>query len=423
MRYEEALQYMESLKNRGIHPGLEGIKALTAALGSPEKELKIIRVAGTNGKGSVSLYLARILMSAGYKTGLYRSPAVFDEREIISVNGRPVSKADYSLLTERIASVNDNVISATRFECETAAALLYFKERKCDIVILEAGLGGRDDATNLTDSDVLSVITPIGRDHMGMLGDTLEEIASNKAGVIKKDSVCVSAVQEPEVRSVLAAKAKELGADLLFVDSKDLNAIKYRLSGTTFGYGAIKGLKTSRLGVYQPENAALAIEAARALCKAGFNISESAIRKGIGEAKDGGRFEKIGDRPLFFMDGAHNEPAALRLKDNVETYFTNRKIIYIMGMFRDKDTDAVAGIMAPLARSVVTVTLPDKGRSASALELAGTVMKYNTDVTTADSIQEAVEMARLLCPRDGVILAFGSLSFLRDIRKAAAVVK
>ncbi|MCR5279116.1 MAG: bifunctional folylpolyglutamate synthase/dihydrofolate synthase [Lachnospiraceae bacterium] len=421
MKYDEALEYLEGLNKRGIHPGLEGIRALTASLNNPESDLKIIRVVGTNGKGSVSLYLYRILMAAGYRVGLYQSPAVFDEREIIRVNGRNISKADYGRLVGRVMLTNTESIGATRFECETAMALMYFKEKECDFVILEAGLGGALDATNLTDSDVLSVITPIGLDHCGILGSTVEEITRNKAGVIKRDSFCVSASQCPEAKSVLEEVAKEQGAEISFVDPSDLTCIKYKLSGTIFNYGTLKGLKIQRLGVFQPENAAIAIEASFALSKRGLNISETAVRKGLEASVDFGRFEHIGDRPLFFIDGAHNEPAAKRLKDNVETYFTNKEIVYIMGMFKDKDTEAVARIMAPMARSVITVTLPNKVRSETAMGLAETVMRYNPMVTTADSVPEAVELARLMCPKDGVILAFGSLSFMKDVKRAAAL--
>lgn len=421
MRYEEALEYMESLNKRGIHPGLEGIRALVSGLGHPEKGLSVIQVAGTNGKGSVSLYLQRILMAAGYRTGLYQSPAVLDEREIIRINGRSISKADYARLTAVIGDVNTPDISATRFECETAMALLYFREKECDCVILEAGLGGRDDATNLTEGNILSVITPIGLDHMAMLGATEEAIAEIKAGVIKGESLCVSAEQLPEVEAVLKKRAGAVGAGMTFVRKSDIRSVKYLKSGTEFTYKALKGLRTSRLGVCQPENAALAAEAAFSLQRAGLEICEKDIRKGIAEATDFGRFEKIGDRPVFIIDGAHNEPAALRLRESIETYFTNRKIVYIMGMFKDKDSEAVARITADLADSVITVTLPNKARSMTGTELAEVLLKYNPMVTAADSISEAVELARLMCPKDGVIIAFGSLSFLKDIKKAAEI--
>ncbi len=410
---------MESLNKRGIHPGLEGIRKLTEALGDPEADLKVIQVAGTNGKGSVSMFLSRILMAAGYKVGLYQSPAVFSEREIIRVNGREMTKEAYGRLTEQIANVN-SAISATRFECETAMALLYFKEKECDLVILEAGLGGRDDATNLTRDNVLSVITSIGLDHMGILGNTVGEIAGNKAGVIKPDSFCVSAAQCKEAEAVLQSASGKVGTELSFVDKSGIKISRTGLKGTTFGYKGLKGLKTAMLGVNQPENAALAIEGIFALRKAGFNISDSAIAKGIGSAMLEGRFEIISDKPLTVIDGAHNEPAAECLSNNIETYFTNKELVYIMGMFKDKDSEAVARILAGKAKAVITVSSPNKVRTMSAFELAEVVGRVNPNVSTADSIEEAVELARLMAGRDGVIIAFGSFSILKEVKRVTA---
>lgn len=410
---------MESLNKRGIHPGLEGIIKLTEAIGNPEADLKVIQVAGTNGKGSVSMFLSRILMAAGYKVGLYQSPAVFSEREIIRVNGREITKEAYGRLTEQIAKVN-SAISATRFECETAMALLYFKEKECDLVILEAGLGGRDDATNLTKNNVLSVITSIGLDHMGILGNTVGEITGNKAGVIKPDSFCVSAAQCKEAEAVLQAAAGKAGTELSFVDKSGIKISRTGLKGTTFGYKGLKGLKTAMLGVNQPENAALAIEGIFALRKAGFNISDSAVAKGIGSAMLEGRFEVISDKPLTVIDGAHNEPAAKCLSNNIETYFTNKELVYIMGMFKDKDSEAVARILAGKAKAVITVSSPNKVRTMSAFELAEVVGRVNPNVSTADSIEEAVELAGLMAGRDGVIIAFGSFSILKEVKRVTA---
>ncbi len=419
MTYKEALEYMKGLSKRGIHPGLEGIKGLCDALGNPEKNLKIIQVAGTNGKGSTSLFLSEILKAAGYKTGLFTSPAVFDKRETIRVNGKNISEADFAGAATAVAEAN--TMFATAFEVETAMALLYFSKKKCDFAILEAGLGGRFDATNVSESNVLSLITPVGFDHMGFLGDTLTLIAENKAGVIKSNSLCVSAPQKPEVIEVLEAESKNGKTRLSVLDTNLLKNVKRSFSGTTFSFGSLKNLKILMAGTRQPENAALAIMGAKALSEAGYKIPEKAIYKGLEAAILPGRFEKIGERPLFFIDGAHNEPAALYLKECIETYFPKKEIVYIMGMFNDKDCDTVASITAPLAKSVITVSLPNKERTLSAIELAETVKKYNPMVSAADSIEEAVELARLMAGTDSVIVAFGSLSFLSEVKKAAGL--
>ncbi|MBP5152918.1 MAG: bifunctional folylpolyglutamate synthase/dihydrofolate synthase [Lachnospiraceae bacterium] len=417
MKYDEAIEYMESLQVRGIHPGLEGIKGLCDALGNPEKDLKVIQVVGTNGKGSVSRFLFNILCSAGYRVGLYTSPKVFEEREIIRVNGRNISAADYADLTERIGKIN--TCGATRFETETAMALLYFREKKCDLVILEAGLGGKLDSTNISSTNVLSVITPIGFDHMGILGPTIRDIAANKAGVIKPGSRCVSAFQVKDAETVIRKTCEDLKVPVTFVDPSSIKA-SFSLKGTTFSYKSFKKVKTVLLGNYQPENAALSMEAALALREEGFKISDRDICDGILKTTESGRFEKIGDRPLFFIDGAHNEPAAVRLKECIETYFTNREIVIIMGMFKDKDCERVAELIAPCARALVTVASPNRERTLSAFEMAETVKKYNTNVSAADSPEEAVELAYLMAGNSGVILACGSLSILAGIKAAAA---
>ncbi len=416
MKYEEALEYMESLGVRGIHPGLEGIKGLCNALGNPERDLKIIQVAGTNGKGSTSRFLFNIMCAAGYKVGLFTSPKVFDEREIIRVNGRNISAADYGDLAERLSKVN--TLGATRFETETAMALLYFKEKKCDAVILEAGLGGKLDSTNISPSNILSVITPIGFDHMGILGSKIEDIATNKAGVIKFGSRCVSAFQVKEAKAVIQRTCGDLKVPLTFVEPERIKA-SFSLKGTVFSYKDFKKLKIGLLGNYQPENGALAIEAALALREEGFKISDGNIATGLLKTEESGRFEMISERPLFFIDGAHNEPAAMRLKECMETYFTNKEIVIIMGMFKDKDYRRVTELLTPLSKAVITVSSPNRERTLSSFELAETIRNYNPNVSAADSPEEAVELARLMAGKTGVILACGSLSILKGIKDAA----
>ena len=205
MKYEEALETLSELNKRGIHPGLEGIRKLTKALGSPERGLKVIHVVGTNGKGSTALFISEIIKAAGYKCGLYSSPAVFDDREIIKVNGRIISKADYCALVEEVCGAN--VFGCTRFEVETAMALKYFRDKECDFAVVEAGMGGLTDATNIVTDTVAAVIAPIGMDHTDYLGDTIEKIATQKAGIIKKGCKVISAVQVPEAASVIRKKA------------------------------------------------------------------------------------------------------------------------------------------------------------------------------------------------------------------------
>lgn len=416
MTYEEASEYMLNLNKRGIKPGLEGIRALCDAIGAPDSKLKFIQVAGTNGKGSTSLFIAKILQASGLRVGVYASPYVFNPLEIIRINGKNISKADYSRLTEQVK--NANTMGCTRFEVETALAFLYFHEKNCDIVVLEAGMGGLLDATNTVSTTITSVITSIGIDHCQFLGDTIDKIAFNKAGIIKENSICVSTLQCEEADNVLRKEALSKKSQYIVSDYNKVKNVKFKLNETTFDYLDFKKLKISLMGTYQIKNATLAIDTSLTLRSLGYNISDKAIRNGLLTAKEEGRFEMIKDKPVIILDGAHNEPAALVLKESLQTYFTKQRFIYIMGMFRDKATNDVVKLMAKDADAIITVTLPNRERSLSAVELANIVSEYNPMVTTADSIYEAVEMATLMSDKNAVIVGFGSLSHLEQIKNA-----
>ena len=413
MKFDEALERLTQLNKRGIHPGLEGIEKLLKALDNPERGLKVVHVVGTNGKGSTALFISEMLKASGMRCGLYSSPAVFDEREIIKVNGRVISKADYASLVEEVCDLN--TFGCTRFEVETAMAFRYFRDKGCDIAVIEAGMGGLMDATNVVTDTVAAVITPIGMDHRDYLGETVTEIATQKAGVIKPGCVVVSAPQLPEVADVLKAKAAKVGASYAAVDDSMLGKVKLGLNKTTFTYKNLSGLEINLRGNYQVVNACVAVEAAEAL-----SLAEKAVRKGLSEARESGRFEKICDKPLFYIDGAHNEPASLALRECIKTYFTKKKIIYIMGMLRDKDIISVIKNTVDLAECVFTVATPNAARTLSAYELADSVREFNKVVTSVDSVEEAVEMAFMMASqdKDTVILAFGSLSHLKRIRDA-----
>ncbi len=412
MKYEEAIEYLEQLNKRGIHPGLKGINLLCDACNNPENSLKAVQVVGTNGKGSTSLFLANILQASGLKVGRYSSPAVFDDNEIISINGKNISKHDYARLVEYVAK--REVFGVTRFEIETVMAFLYFVEKKCDVVVLEAGMGGALDATNFVPSNIMSVITPIGFDHMQYLGNTLREIADTKTGVIKPKSITVTTLQDSDVLGVTRSRAELLHNKFYVSDYTKASHVRYTLDGTSFSYMGIADLKINLCGTTQVENACLAITAAMALANNEvFDICEKHIRKGLERTTERGRFEIIGKRPYIVLDGAHNEPAAVKLKENIDTYFTKNNKIYIIGMLKDKDVEKFVSILVPGAMHVLTVTSPNKLRALPAVELGNIVKKYNTSVSAIDSIEEACEFARLMSDSSTAVFVCGSFTHLK----------
>ncbi len=426
MNIREADRYTEHLKALGMKPGLERMRALCDRLGNPQNSLNFIHVAGTNGKGSVCAFIAGILSAAGYKTGRYTSPAVVENRERYWINGRNVSQTAYCRNLEEVKAAADLIVleggeEPTLFEVETALAFMIFMEAGCEIVVLECGMGGNGDATNIIHAPAVSVITRIGLDHTRYLGRTLDAIAREKAGIIKKGTHVVTVAQQSEVMSVIKAKASLEKTDLTIVDADAASNVKPGLKTTSFDYGRYKGLKISLAGLWQPENAMLAVAAIEALRKEKIKTDEKAIRSGLVGTIWPGRFEIISHSPTVIVDGAHNESAAVRLSQTVDYFFRNEeeagKIICIFGVLGDKNYPAIAEYMTPHAAHVITLTPPDNPRALGAQELAETVKKHNPMVSVASSVEEALEMAYLLADRDSVILVFGSLSFLGEIRR------
>lgn len=417
MNEREAYEFIDSLGGLGIVPGLDGIRELCARLGNPQEGLKFVHIAGTNGKGSVSAFIAAALRAAGYRVGRYISPVIYEYREKIQVNDRYITKKALCQGMERIKEACGGMVAAglrhpTAFEIETALAFLYFQEKECDIVVLETGMGGLTDATNIIENTLVAVLASISMDHMKFLGDSLEKIAVQKAGIIKKGCHVASLRQEPAAMRVIEERASEEGCGLTVADPAKAGHVRYGLERQRFDYGGYKNMEISLAGRYQIDNAVLALEALEALAKKGFPVREDRLRKGFLEARWPGRFTVIARRPYFVADGAHNEDAAKRLAESLQFYFAKKRIVYIMGMFRDKEYEKVIALTQGLASQIITVAAPGNPRALSSYELAQAVLKYHPDVTAADSLEEAVETAYLMAERDDVIVAFGSLAFL-----------
>ena len=417
MNEREAMEFVEEASRFGIVPGLDSIRELCRRLGDPQIELRFIHVAGTNGKGSVSAYIASVLQCAGYRVGRYISPVIFEYRERIQVNGKNITKKFLCYGMERIRDAckemtREGLPHPTPFEIETALGFLYFLEKDCDVVVLETGMGGELDATNIVENTVAAVLTSISIDHKQFLGNTLEEIARHKAGVIKTGCTVISAGQSPEVMSVLRSQAGELDCPFTALDPGKLSGVHYGLERQRFNYGSYMGLEISLAGKFQIENAALAVEALDALKRRGFSVSEEQLRRGLARTMWPGRFMIIKKHPLFIVDGAHNEDAARRLAESVELYFTNRRIIFIIGVLRDKEYEKIIALTAKFAAHIITVTPPANPRALSAYELAQEAVRIHPGVTAVDSLEEAVEMSFLLADKKSVVIAFGSLSYL-----------
>ena len=424
MKYQEAMNYIDACAGYGIVPGLDSIRELLNRIGNPQEKLKFIHIAGTNGKGSTLAFISGALTENGYKVGRYVSPTIFEYRERFQIQGKAVSKAEVGRLMEAVAVHADAMSEEgfahpTPFEIETAMAFLLFSQKNCDFVVLETGMGGLLDATNVIKNTVISVITNVSRDHMTYLGETIEEIAYHKAGIIKENAFVVSADQVESVKYVLKHETREKRASgILFLNNSDIKKEKFDFSKTTFNYKDNKKIEISLLGTYQTKNAALAWLVLEKLIDLGYPLREEKIRKGFLKTTWPARFQVIDKKPLFFVDGAHNTAAAKELRKSIQFYFTNKRIIYIIGVFRDKEYKQVIENTCDLASHIITVAKKGNSRALSALELAQAVSEVNPMVTVADSVEEAVELSYLLADKDTVILAFGSLAYLGDCIEA-----
>ena len=422
MNYEEARAYLSEVSIKGNLLGLDSIRILLREMGDPQDQLKFVHIAGTNGKGSVMAYLAAILKAAGYRVGRYISPTLFSYEERIQINGEYIPKEDVARLVTQIAAAREKIASrgepsTTIFEVETVMSFLYFAEQKCDLVLLETGMGGREDATNVVTTTLLEIIASISMDHMEFLGDTLEKIAWNKAGIIKKGTQVVSADQEPEALAVLRQVCKEQAARLHLPERDRLSRIVYGLREQKFSYRGMENLVIHLAGTCQIGNAALAVDAAMALMSMGYQIREEHIRSGLADTVWEGRFQIIHENPFVIMDGAHNPDAASVLMDAVHHYFKGRKIYYIFGVFSDKEYDKIIEITAPRAEKIFTVETKDNPRALPAEELTEAVRQINPSAVTAKDVKMALHLALAEAKQEDIILVFGSLSFLWEARE------
>ena len=415
MDFREAREYIDGLNRFGSVLGLESIQALLGVLGDPQEELKVIHVAGTNGKGSTIAFMEAILKEAGYRVGKYTSPVVFEYLEKYQINGENIGEDDFAKLVGKVEVALEQLkeekgIQPTIFEVETAIAFEYFKDEKCDVVLLETGMGGDMDATNVCKKVLGSVLVSISLDHMGFLGDTIEEIAYHKAGIIKSGCPVVVMDQSQEVMQVVEGYADEKGSKMYVAGKTELPV----------------GLK----GQWQQYNAGVAVKVMEVLREQGYEITEESVVQGLKKAKWPGRFEKISEKPLVIIDGAHNPDAAKRLRETLDKDYKDTRFVYVMGVLGDKDFAEVIKLMADRGEYIITLTPPNP-RALESEKLAEAIREYNSNVQWTNSIEEAYDIAiskqKELSSElsDGLskglvgeidaevaILAYGSLSYL-----------
>lgn len=409
MNVNEAIEYIHSVFWKGSVYGLNRIRTLLEKMGNPQNDLKYVHIAGTNGKGSTAAMTASILRKAGYRTGLYTSPYIYRFHERMQVDGEQISDEDIVSITEYVKPLADAMEeSPTEFELVCAIAFEYFKRKQCDVVVLEVGLGGEFDATNVISTPEVAVITNIGLDHTDVLGNTIEEIAQAKAGIFKEGCCAVIYRGLPSVESVFEQVCEQKHIPLKKADFDSLKLNSCDLFGQNFDCGSRKNIQLPLLGDHQLHNASVVLSIADTLIEKGWKISEENIYEGIRDVSWPGRFDIVCRDPLFIIDGGHNPQCIEALVKNIQDYLVGRKVIALTGVLADKDYGDMYKPVMPLIDEFVCIT-PDSPRKMEAAELAKYLQaagaKASACATTRDGVVKAMELAG----KEGAILCFGSL--------------
>ena len=418
MNVNEAIEYIHSVYWQGSTPGLHRVQALLDKMGNPEKKLKYVHIAGTNGKGSTASMTASILQKAGYRTGLYTSPYIYRFHERMQINGEQISDEDLVEITEMVKPLASSMEqSPTEFELVCCIAFEYFARKQCDIVVLEVGLGGAFDATNVIDVPEVAVITNIGLDHTEVLGNTVEEIARTKAGIFKEGGSAVVYRGAPSVEQVFEEICREKNISLRKADFDGLCLKAHSLDGQVFDCGDRKDLVLPLLGDHQLHNAAVVLSIADALIQRGWKITETHIREGLRDVKWPGRFDIVSREPLFIIDGGHNPQCIEALVKNIEDYLIDRKVVALTGVLGDKDYADMYKPVMPLVDSFVCITPPNP-RKLEAAELAAHLTQVGAKAVASESIENGVKLALQEAGETGAVLCFGSLYTIGAIREA-----
>ena len=417
MTAQEAIDYIEHYGWSTTRLGLDRTRELLQRLGDPQKKLKFVHVAGSNGKGSTCAMLDAILRAAGFRTGLYTSPYIQDFCERMQINGENIPGADLASVTERVRGAAEAMADhPSQFELVTAAGMLWFAERRCDIVVLEVGMGGALDSTNVIDCPEAAVITNIGLEHTEYLGNTLEEIAATKAGIIKPGCRAVCYDGAPEVTEVVRRVCEEKNVPLRLADFSKIEPVSQTLDGQRFRRNG-REYRLALLGAYQLHNVSTVLETVEALRDAGWDIPESAVEQGLASVKWPVRMEVMRRDPLFLIDGGHNPQCAEALAKSLQELLPGKKAVFLLGVLADKDYASMMATLLPLAREFVCLT-PLSARALPAAELAKYLTERGAKATAFESIPEGMRAALDAAGGDGAVVAFGSLYLVGAIRGA-----
>lgn len=416
MTGKEAVDYIHSMIWDRRATGYEHAKELLRRMGNPERKLKYVHIGGTNGKGSTAAMIASVLQKAGYKTGLYTSPYLFRFNERIQVNGEQIADGDLAAVTEYVKTfVDDMEICPSEFALVCCIAFEYFARQDCDIVVLEVGMGGANDSTNVIDCPEAAVLTNIGLDHTEYLGNTLEEIAFTKAGILKENGTAILYPNISSVEDVFKKVCQERHVELVIADFEGLAPNRHNLEGQIFDYGNRKNIFLPLLGNHQLCNAAIALSTIDVLIKKGWEINEEAVFQGIKEVKWPGRFEVISNEPLFIVDGGHNPQCIEALAQNIKDYLSDRKVIALTGVLADKDYKEMYQPIFPYISEFVCIT-PPSPRRLEAAKLAAYIQKAGKKATACTDIKEALEFALKFAGESGAVVCFGSLYSIAEIK-------
>lgn len=425
MNYKEAVDFIHSTYKFGSKLGLDNITKLTELLGNPQDSYKIIHIAGTNGKGSTSNMIHDVLVSSGYKTGLFISPYLEEFTERIQINKIHIDKESLANITTLVKEKIDIMISEgfnhpTEFEVVTAIGFKYFEEQKIDFLVLEVGLGGRFDATNVIKNTLVSIITSISYDHMQYLGDTLEKIAFEKSGIIKRNSKVVIYPQSNTIKDVVKEQAKLKNSEIYEVDENHIRKIRGDITGQEFKYLKkdvfnLPNLKINLLGEHQLYNAATALCALEVIKQSGYNINEHSIEKGFMNCKFAGRFEVINKEPIIILDGGHNINGIEYFSKAIKEYFGDKKIILFYGMLEDKNPNDVINYLVSLSKEIYTLT-PNNPRAMSSNDMANLISEHsNIKVTSIQKYDEIINILKGF-GKNEIIAFVGSLYMIGDVR-------